>query len=643
MNRLDTIVEVGKEGDGAKSTQPSLTNVTMGGALVPHVFNQKKCELLMVEFVIRDEQPFRAVEGASFVNLLHGLQPRFKIPDRKKGKIKSVICDKRVSITTDTWTSIQNINYMVITAHFVVDSWNLHKRIINFTKITSHKGEDMGMCLERCLRDWGVEKVFSITVDNASANEGAVAHMKKKLERQGNLVLSGEYLHLRCACRILNLIVKDGLGELKKAIEGIRNCAKYIHSSSASMSNIPMDVPTRWNSTYKMLEGAFKYKVVFSRMNDDDVNFRAYFNEEVKKDGVFVKRMGPPMEEDWLDAQAFTLFLKRFYDSTIKLSASKTPTSNLIFNEMVALQQLIEKKMRDWSNPILMKVARSMKTKFDKYWGQSNGGGNGHKINLIVFIANVLDPRFKLSMLEMTLSSLGQSRTEVEGVISMVKASLQDLHKAYKGGVPDTTQPFGSVAIIDDDDDCANDLLRQLDRQRHAMQTDEITNDLDSYFADAPKAALNKEFNLMEWWKVNQFKYPIVAKIAKDIFAIPSSTVASEASFSLGKRVVDPFRASLTPLMVEALVCTSDLLRAEEFDFYKEPTDEDFEMYKELEEIEINVNYIQLPTFPPTHVIFCRGRGRGRGVIRVCTLLGGPNYWDSRAHKLMIAALNFES
>ncbi|KAL9678940.1 hypothetical protein QQ045_016792 [Rhodiola kirilowii] len=328
----------------------------------------------MVEFVIRDEQPFKAVEGAGFVNLLHGLQPRFKIPDRKKvargvwdlymlekGKIKSVICDKRVSITTDTWTSIQNINYMVITAHFVDDSWNLHKRIINFTKITSHKGEDIGMCLERCLRDWGVEKVFSITVDNALANEGAVAHMKKKLERQGNL---------------------DGLGELEKAIEGIRNCVKYIHSSSArldafrnvailenmdSMSNIPMDVPTRWNSTYKMLEGAFKYKVVFSRMNDEDVNFRAYFNEE------------------------------RFYDSTIKLSASKTPTSNLIFNEMVALQQLIEKKMHDWSNPILMKVARSMKTKFDKYWGQSNGGGNGHKINLIVFIANEsTDEKFEM-------------------------------------------------------------------------------------------------------------------------------------------------------------------------------------------------------------------------------------------------------
>lgn len=32
------------------------------------------------------------------------------------------------------------------------------------------------------------------------------------------------------------------------------------------MSNIPMDVTTRWNSTYKMLECSGKYKKVFDRM-----------------------------------------------------------------------------------------------------------------------------------------------------------------------------------------------------------------------------------------------------------------------------------------------------------------------------------------------------------------------------------------
>ena len=78
-------------------------------------------------------------------------------------------------------------------------------------------------------------------------------------------------------------------------------------------------------------------------------------------------------------------------------------------------------------------------------------------------------------------------------------------------------------------------------------------------------------------------RYPILSQVSKDIFAIPSSTVASENAFSLGKRIVDPFRSSLHPKMVEALVCTSDWLRGDEFSFYKEPTDDEVEFYKEME------------------------------------------------------------
>ncbi|CAL9011565.1 unnamed protein product, partial [Prunus brigantina] len=77
--------------------------------------------------------------------------------------------------------------------------------------------------------------------------------------------------------------------------------------------------------------------------------------------------------------------------------------------------------------------------------------------------------------------------------------------------------------------------------------------------------------------------------IAKDVFGIPISTVASESAFSLGGRIVDPFRASLTPRMVEALVCTSDWLKAEEFSLYKDPTKEELEFYDVLEKIETEV------------------------------------------------------
>jgi hypothetical protein len=63
------------------------------------------------------------------------------------------------------------------------------------------------------------------------------------------------------------------------------------------------------------------------------------------------------------------------------------------------------------------------------------------------------------------------------------------------------------------------------------------------------------------WWKIIAPKYPIIAAIARDVLAMPISTVASESAFSTGGRILDPFRSSLSPLTVEALVCTQNWIR----------------------------------------------------------------------------------
>lgn len=153
----------------------------------------------------------------------------------EKAKIMSVIGKQRVSLTTDTWTSVQNINYMVVTAHFMDNDWKLHKRIISFTKITSHVGLELGKSLEACLRVWGIENVLCITVDNDSSNEPAIEHVRKRLNDMNEVILNGKFIHMRCTCHIINLIVKDGLKELYSSIEAIRNCVKYIHSSPSRL------------------------------------------------------------------------------------------------------------------------------------------------------------------------------------------------------------------------------------------------------------------------------------------------------------------------------------------------------------------------------------------------------------------------
>ncbi|BBH08979.1 lectin protein kinase family protein [Prunus dulcis] len=98
-----------------------------------------------------------------------------------------------------------------------------------------------------------------------------------------------------------------------------------------------------------------------------------------------------------------------------------------------------------------------------------------------------------------------------------------------------------------------------------------VRHDMNPTRHDPFENPLNKQFKLLDWWKGNESRYPTFEKISKNIFAIPSPTIASENDFSLGKRIVDPFRSSLTPKMVKALMCTSDWLRAKEFCFYNKP------------------------------------------------------------------------
>jgi hypothetical protein len=67
-------------------------------------------------------------------------------------------------------------------------------------------------------------------------------------------------------------------------------------------------------------------------------------------------------------------------------------------------------------------------------------------------------------------------------------------------------------------------------------------------------------FDILSFWKGNEFRYPEVAAMARDVLSIPISTVASESCFSTGGRVIDQYRSSLKPDIVEALICTKDWL-----------------------------------------------------------------------------------
>ncbi|KAL0290415.1 UNVERIFIED_CONTAM: Zinc finger BED domain-containing protein RICESLEEPER 2 [Sesamum calycinum] len=372
------------------------------------------------------------------------LEPSFEVPSRhtigrdcmkifieEKKKLKKLFKSERVCLTTDTWTSLQNLNYMCLTTYWIDGDWELQKRIINFYIVENHKENDWKK-IEECLHEWGIDKVCTITVDNASSNDRAIAHLKKKCKWK-DVILNNDYMHMRCSTHIVNLIVKEGLEEQHESIMRVRNAVKYVRSSPArlkafkrcvekekidSKSLLCLDVETRWNSTYLMLDAAEKFEKAFERLGDEEQKFIEYFD---------------------------------YYELNQEECEGKKGKVNKGDYHMASM-------------------AIRMRDKFNKYWG------NIDNMNWFLFVAILLDPS-----LEHT---------------SKDKDSIQD------------------------------NIFMQLDGEDDPVQN------------------------------IHSFK------IAKDVLAIPVSTVASKSAFSTSGRVIDAFRRSRSPKMVEALICTQDWLRA---------------------------------------------------------------------------------
>ncbi|XP_020599519.1 zinc finger BED domain-containing protein RICESLEEPER 3-like, partial [Phalaenopsis equestris] len=534
-----------------------------------------------------------------------------KVYECEKDKLKFRLKDvRRVSLTADCWTSNQTIGYMCLTAHYIDESWKIRKVIINFIELEPlHTGTYICDAICECLLEWNLQdKISTITLDNASNNDVAASSLKANFQSRGKLNFRGYFFHVRCCAHIINIMVQDGLKEIQEIIHNIRESVKYLKKSPTRLHkfvevakqlgvpttrSLSIDVSTRWNSTFNMLESAFIYRNVFNHYAIRDGNYKWL-----------------PDDSEWVKYEKIRKFLSVFNNVTKMLSGTLYPTSNIFLPAVLHVKKILMEE--SFSEDEYMKnMATSMQIKFNKYWGECN---------LLMSIAAILDPRLKLKFISYTFPKI-YAHDEVEQNLKTAQDALWEIYADYVVECNVSNEGFSSTIdhasssshfdamfgfqdfVIYAHDEVeqnlktAQDALWEIyadyvvecnvsnegfsstiDHASSSSHFDAMFGfqdfvvasgsvepskpDLQVYLEEGLFVGSNENFDVLDWWKMNTLKYPQLSIMARDILSIPITTVASESAFSAGGRVLDDYRSSLSTKTVNALICASSWIRS---------------------------------------------------------------------------------
>jgi hypothetical protein len=347
--------------------------------------------------------------------------------------------------------------------------------------------------------------------------------------------------------------MQDGLFVMKGPIDKIRASVNYVRSSQTREQLFDdivkqlgiicekepsIDVATRWNSTYLMIESSLPYMEAFDELVNQDRQFKY-----------------APSAEDWKMAKEICSLLKVFFEATKVVSGSSYPTANRYFHEIWSVKMLLKKHAMS-KNKVIASMVSKMQKKFDKYWTES-------------YLANcipvILDPRYKLELIEFRIKqAFGDKAGDHLEKVEMV---LNSLFEEYYNKMGESFADHSGREFHVDEVAAVDNPLA--DWEAHLkVKKKQATSELDTYLTGdlhPPK----KDFDILEWWEMHSINYPVLSCIARDVLAIQASTVASESSFSAGGRIISDHRTRLKSDTVEGLLCLQDWLNANGKLFYR--------------------------------------------------------------------------
>ena len=526
----------------AKMAQPTIVQAIRK----PQMSTSKleSCHRHLALMCARDLRPLSIVEGDGFRGFVHAINADYKLPTRKTIKLyltriyeeeKGELIDTlkgvdKVSLTSDLWTSNAQEGYITVTCHYINGSWELCHEVLTTRRFHErHTAINIAQEFKAIVAEFGIREVACVVTDNAANIKLAVG--------------SAGWEGSSCFAHTLQLCVEDGLklDSVSRAVGAARRLvghfshsvlacdalkAKQISDGVQQPLKLIQACPTRWNSTYAMLERLLKLRVPVYAVLFDDTVTKAKDRSSLDVPDSF-----------WHTMETILPVLQPLAQATEVLGKEDVPTGSSVYVMVHGLMTTVLAP-----SDLDTKVVTGLKQRvrdglMARMQVDSNGRPAADVLTSPQLIASFLDPRYKgllpgiigqagfesLKSHVLRLAEEGSTSPSLEGLSPVVKMEM-DAPSSY-------SSPKSIFDIVDGE---VVDLT---------SAEDSVASEVDAFISSV--RARGEVKGPLQWWRTKSVDFPTLAKLARSYLAIPGSSIPSERAFSAAGLTLTKLRASL--------------------------------------------------------------------------------------------------
>lgn len=516
----------------------------------------------ILNMLVTDMRPLSMVEDDGFTKMIHTLNPGYTLPSRthftklmerkyeetfKEVKTAINTNNSKLALTTDVWTSVATEAYLGITCHYITDDWDMQSFCLTTMPLHDrHTASNIAEWLEQAVARFEIppSKIIAIVHDNG-ANIVAAANILE--EKHG-------WSSVRCTGHTLQLVINTALKHpsIEKAVGAARCLVEHFKKSELASSklrekqqqmatpehSLVQDISTRWNSTFYMISRLLEQRwPVTATLSDSSVTQRGKRYLDLKPD-------------QWSLLEELSTVLKPFECVTVFMSGQKYATISAIPPLVKGLLKSTQSAI--YESAPLRAFQLTAVQQLQERWKRETAFSDGAP-NTVIF-AMALDPRFR---------KLSKFLSPDEILLVQTKLQTMLLEERRK---MDVQQHGSDSVVITSTNTTANEstplvatLIDSLlgsdgeeeDRAGEAEDVhSQVRNEVLTYFGEK---SLDKEENPLLWWKANNERYPMLARLAKFYLCIPATSTPSERLFSAAGNIASKKRASLSQEHVDML------------------------------------------------------------------------------------------